>query len=241
MSEDDQPSSKRAQIKELRVKCKAELKAAGKDKEAQKRVQAKYDDLEKGLRMTSVIVEELPQVAEIQWTAKQAPISKSTQKKFLKASLKSLERNAINEANKDDAKVCEEESNAIQALLKTDGLVIEPIPADGSCLFASIAFQIPGHSADTIRTACVEYIRSHPDDFVPFLECSLPENLDHLSTDGWGGELELVAVSMIFSRPVHVYQKSGLLEISSQFKAAPLRVSFHEYLLSEPHYNAVRI
>ena len=103
------------------------------------------------------------------------------------------------------------------------------ISPDGHCLYSAIGDQLallgilpqPQTNYPFIRTVAADFIRSHRDDFLPFLPS--PESdgddagmltpaqfEDYCSsikdTATWGGELEIVALSRAFKIPIHIVQ-----------------------------------
>ncbi|KAJ3285971.1 OTU domain-containing protein 6B [Borealophlyctis nickersoniae] len=151
----------------------------------------------------------------------------------------------------------ERESEAIAQLLEPMSLKIKQIPPDGHCLYNAVAHQVTLHdegpvkSYKELRHAAAEFMRNHPDDFMPFLVndqgdgytpdeykeyCDRVEN-----TALWGGQLEIQALSRALNRPIHVVQMgSPLLKIGEDLPAKPLIVSYHKhaYGLGE-HYNSL--
>lgn len=123
------------------------------------------------------------------------------------------------------------EEERLHALLAPLGLAVRDIPADGHCLYRAVAHQLtlpatnPGTAAATagggmtyqqLRTAAAQYIRAHPDEFVPFLmeedadaadpQEALQQYCKELeSTAVWGGQLELSALAHVLKRHIKVY------------------------------------
>ncbi|RHY12551.1 hypothetical protein DYB30_010052 [Aphanomyces astaci] len=71
------------------------------------------------------------------------------------------------------------ESDAIAAQLTSLGLIVKEIPSDGHCMYHAVADQLkltrrlPFPSSDAyipLRQKTAAYLRSHADDFVPFVE-----------------------------------------------------------------------
>ena len=176
----------------------------------------------------------------IDWKVSESSVSKSTQKRLDREAADSERRRAIDAAHRGDEKYGREEMESIQRLLSQEdtNLVIESIPSDGSCLFSSIARNIPSATPQGMRAQCTEFIRKKPNDFAPFIDFDFDEYLKQLQHSAWGGELEIAALSKSLKRPIHVFRKSGKI-IFGENNATPIRVSFHEYLFSQPHYNAV--
>ena len=101
-----------------------------------------------------------------------------------------------------------------------------------------------------IRTAAADFIRSHPDDFLPFLPS--PESAgddagmltpaqfeDYCAsikdTATWGGEPEIVALSGAFKIPIHIVQggRPSIVvhePIGEHTNNDVLRISYHRKL-----------
>lgn len=105
-----------------------------------------------------------------------------------------------------------------------------------------------------LRGDASEYIRNHPQDFMPYLvretdgemfnENDLQVYLDKMQNQAvWGGQTEISALSKTYKCPVHVVQSdSPVVKIGEdEFKAArPLWLAYrrHRYGLGE-HYNSL--
>ncbi|KAG2183176.1 hypothetical protein INT43_006171 [Umbelopsis isabellina] len=98
------------------------------------------------------------------------------------------------------------ESDAIKELLVPMRLRVSEVPADGHCLYNAVADQLAKrYKVQTdykkLRKEAANYIRSHPDDFIPFLykddggmytEEDLKNYCDDLeNTAVWGGQIEV--------------------------------------------------
>jgi len=167
-------------------------------------------------------------------------------------------------------KEAKDEDNEIRKICKDLSLEIYEISPDGHCLYSAVGDQLallgilPPSQASYpfIRTAAADFIRSHPDDFIPFLPS--PESAggdagiltptqfeDYCSsikdTATWGGEPEIVALSGAFKIPIHIVQ-GGKPSIvvhkpsgGERTNYDVLRISYHRklYGLGE-HYNSLR-
>ncbi len=106
---------------------------------------------------------------------------------------------------------------------------IQPIPADGNCLFRAIAAQCPASSTteattgppmsyQEIRALCAQTMLAHESEFAPFCEYNNDDITNYqeythavqYSSHHWGGHLEIRALSTALQRPVHVYSSSTL-------------------------------
>ncbi|KAJ2660287.1 OTU protein [Coemansia sp. RSA 1199] len=151
------------------------------------------------------------------------------------------------------------ETEAIEKLIAGHSLGIQQIRPDGHCLYSAFADQVSTYhgqpaSYSQMRQRAAEYMRSHCDDFIPFMthdngdmftaedfeqHCDDVEN-----TATWGGQQEITALSHALQLPVHIFQ-SGLpiLQIGEDTYAAkdPVNLSYHRhaYGLGE-HYNSLR-
>uniref|UniRef100_A0A915BGL0 OTU domain-containing protein n=1 Tax=Parascaris univalens TaxID=6257 RepID=A0A915BGL0_PARUN len=157
------------------------------------------------------------------------------------------------------------ERAAIEEVLRKRGLSLHEIPPDGDCLYNAIAHQlslIGMTSAKTsgadIRRKAAAFIRSHKDEFLPFLTdrdgspidefhfeeyCGL---IERCSSDGgeWGGEPELRALSSSLERRIEVIQPEGRCAVFGEefITKKPITITFHRhaYNLGE-HYNSTDV
>lgn len=129
------------------------------------------------------------------------------------------------------------------------------IPADGHCLFASIADQLKIRhntikTVQELRSEAADYIRKHPNDFSPFLfdENTMsmreiePYCVELESTAIWGGDLEITAFSQIFDSPITVLINGQSPFIANESGKNPeLKLAYykHSFGLGE-HYNSLR-
>lgn len=65
------------------------------------------------------------------------------------------------------------ESQKLVQILSTRQLAIKQIPSDGHCMYRAIEDQLKERqnswTVATLRSQTAEYVRSHMDDFLPFL------------------------------------------------------------------------
>ncbi|KAF5122744.1 hypothetical protein DV495_004185 [Geotrichum candidum] len=145
-----------------------------------------------------------------------------------------------------------ENMNSILSIRK---LKVHEVPADGHCLFASVADQLKVRhnitkTVQELRSAAAEHIRKHPNDFSPFLFDETTMTIKEIepyceeleNTAIWGGDLEITAFSQIFDCPITV-----IINGQSPFAANPegknpeLKLAYykHSFGLGE-HYNSLR-
>ncbi|KAJ1732208.1 OTU protein [Coemansia biformis] len=155
--------------------------------------------------------------------------------------------------------VAADEAAAIGELARARGLCVREIRADGHCLYSAIADQLCAYHGQPaaypqIRKRAAEYMRSHRDDFIPFMAREDGEMFDEddyarhcddvESTAAWGGQQEITALSHALELPIHVYQIGmPVLRVGEEEYGAkaPVNLSYHRhaYGLGE-HYNSLR-
>jgi len=157
-------------------------------------------------------------------------------------------------------------------------LRVKEMVSDGHCLYRALADQAQAHelpvsssggssSFMSLRRLCAEYMRSHRDEFAPFVLTDEGEPLDdagwasYLSSleseqaAVWGGHTEIVALSKALRRPIVVWSADGKMELGEEFcgpaaaassSASPaadptaLHISFHRHYFGlGNHYNSV--
>lgn len=139
----------------------------------------------------------------------------------------------------------EREYVKLDTSLRERGLRIEKVDADGSCLFSSFAFHLPGSTSESLRNEAVDFMLSHADDFAPFIDSeAYPNGFDDYClrmrrAGTWGGQLEIQALSLSKMINVYVFQtgdKSTIKMINFDEKSTQcITVSYHD----GEHYNAV--
>ncbi|VDK53909.1 unnamed protein product [Anisakis simplex] len=154
---------------------------------------------------------------------------------------------------------------AIENVLKERGLSLHEISADGDCLYNAIAHQLSLMSKSSndkismsdIRSKAATYIRSHKDDFLPFLSSRDGEPISEFYFDEycnlverscenggeWGGEPELRALSSALERSIIVIQPEGrLIKFGDEFSSkTPITITFHRYAFNlGEHYNSTK-
>ncbi|EGW31963.1 uncharacterized protein SPAPADRAFT_139145 [Spathaspora passalidarum NRRL Y-27907] len=147
------------------------------------------------------------------------------------------------------------EIDSMNQLLSINNLYSFDIKPDGHCLFASIQDQLKiRHSIEKtiqdLRDCSGEYIKSHSDDFIPFLFDEntgslrdIDEYIEELTTTAmWGSDMEILALANTFECPISVYMAgASTMTINPTGKAPELKLGYykHSYGLGE-HYNSLR-
>lgn len=142
------------------------------------------------------------------------------------------------------------EEQAIAERLARDGLAIMQIQPDGHCMYKAVCVQLgrPVDEYALVRAAVASHIRSHRDEFVPFLLTDEGDlmNAEQVEayceaierTATWGGHVELVALASVYRRPIVVYTADELLRFGDG-DGSPICLTFHRYLLGlGEHYNS---
>ncbi|XP_018327750.1 deubiquitinase OTUD6B [Agrilus planipennis] len=147
------------------------------------------------------------------------------------------------------------ELQSIEQILKSQGLEMYNIPADGNCLYYAINHQLEITGRDTLtisklRKLTANYMRDNKDDFMPFMytpnEDPMTEELfekycnDVEKTKMWGSQLEIKALSSTLKCPIKVIQGNGPIALQGEnYEGPPLILTYHRYLYRlGAHYNS---
>ena len=146
------------------------------------------------------------------------------------------------------ARQTQDEDAQFEAALEELGVRVVGVAGDGNCMFRSIADQIEGNanSHRRYRAAVVDFIRSHREEFEPFMEDDekFDDYVARMDTDAeWGGHQELFAAAQALKVNFVIHQWQGpRMELYTQtadpsVETPPtLHLSYH----GEMHYNSVR-
>lgn len=166
---------------------------------------------------------------------------------------------------------------ALLELFQKHGLKEQVIRADGHCLYSAIADQMVSQDLDlkpriapkiigqeqdgevaakqegytVVRRAAADWIASHADDFVPFLEEPLDSYVIKVRDTGeWGGHMELLALARTYGVNIKVLHSDGRVDTiepgvegepsaAGEEKELWLAYYKHGFGLGE-HYNSLR-
>uniref|UniRef100_A0A8C8RP55 ubiquitinyl hydrolase 1 n=1 Tax=Pelusios castaneus TaxID=367368 RepID=A0A8C8RP55_9SAUR len=189
----------------------------------------------------------------------QPRISKAQKRREKKAALEKEREERIAEAEIENLTGARHlESQSLAQVLAARQLEIKQIPSDGHCMYRAIEDQLKNQQISctvaTLRSQTAEYMRSHVDDFLPFLTNPNTGDVynrgefekycdDIVNTAAWGGQLELRALSHILQKPIEVVQMdSPPIIVGEEYSSKPLILVYmrHAYGLGE-HYNSVKL
>ncbi|XP_071356695.1 deubiquitinase OTUD6B [Trachinotus anak] len=191
---------------------------------------------------------------------KQPRVTKAQKRRDKKAAQEKERESRIAEAEVQNLQgVRHQEGLKLAQKLAQQQLQIKEISSDGHCMYRAIEDQLaqrskPGStmSVKELRSRTADHMRSHADDFLPFL--TNPNTGDMYSTDefekycsevehtaAWGGQLELRALTQVLHLPIEVIQAdSPAIKIGEEYDGDPITLVYmrHAYGLGE-HYNSV--
>lgn len=136
-------------------------------------------------------------------------------------------------------------NQSIRQQLQEQGLCVHDIAADGHCLFRSMWDQLDGTSNvqdhRELRSVIVDRIEEDKDFFSLFIEDDEPfeEYIKRMRGDGWGGNVEMQACSVLFKCNIRVYQDGMPSWTIQNFPEdhMMLHLSYHD----GNHFNSVRM
>ncbi|KAJ8334298.1 hypothetical protein SKAU_G00399370 [Synaphobranchus kaupii] len=189
--------------------------------------------------------------------AKQSRTSKAQKRRDKKAALEKERESRIAEAEVENLSgFRHQEGVKLSLKLAERQLQIKEISSDGHCMYRAVEDQLRGcghaFSLAQLRALTAQHMRSHADDFLPFLTNPNSGDMysagefekycgDVESTAAWGGQLELRALTRVLQMPIEVIQaESPTVVIGEEYHKAPIMLIYmrHAYGLGE-HYNSV--
>lgn len=248
---------RRKQLTEEIAKIEADLSQKHKEELRQLKSNAntKVEEVLNGVETMKVEGAE-----EEEGEVKQPRVTKAQKRRDKKAAQEKERESRIAEAEVQNLQgVRHQEGLKLAQKLAQQQLQIKEISSDGHCMYRAIEDQLaqlsqPGviMSVKELRSRTAEHMRSHADDFLPFL--TNPNTGDMYTTDefekycsdvehtaAWGGQLELRALTQVLRLPVEVIQAdSPAIKIGEEFDSKPITLVYmrHAYGLGE-HYNSV--
>ena len=188
--------------------------------------------------------------------AAQARIAKAAKKKNKKAAKEAeLQRVKDEIAENAGPALRDMELDAINALLIPIKSRVKEIEPDGNCMYRSISEQAmrqdPSLDYIKLRKIAADYMRTHAEDFAPFIEegidftnyCDRVENIQ--GKVEWGGQIEIRALSSALRREIQIYDSTAPVLVMDNDgdvdkSLDSIRITYHRhfYALGE-HYNSV--
>ncbi|XP_071401792.1 deubiquitinase OTUD6B isoform X1 [Centroberyx affinis] len=251
---------RRKQLTEDIAKLEAELNQKHEEELGQLKTTAdtQVEEVVNGVESMTVVGEE--QKEEV----KQSRVSKAQKRRDKKAAQEKERDSRIAEAEVQNLQgVRHQEGLKLAQKLAQRQLQIREISSDGHCMYRAIEDQlvqravvhiIPGLSLSLkeLRSRTAEHMRSHADDFLPFLTNANTGDMyttdefekycsDVEHTAAWGGQLELRALTQVLHLPIEVIQAdSPTIKIGEEYDSNPITLIYmrHAYGLGE-HYNSV--
>ncbi|XP_063040814.1 deubiquitinase OTUD6B [Engraulis encrasicolus] len=213
-------------------------------------VTAKVEEVVNGIESVGIDDEE-------QKENKQSRTSKAQKRRDKKAAMERDREARIAEAEVENLQGSRHlEGLQLRQKLAERQLQIREIQSDGHCMYQAIDHQlgVRGQAVglSKLRGRTAEYMRSHADDFLPFLTNTNTGDMfsadefeaycnDVERTAAWGGQLELRALTEALKLPIEVVQAdTPLLTIGEEYKQPPITLVYmrHAFGLGE-HYNSV--
>ncbi|XP_066531145.1 deubiquitinase OTUD6B [Hoplias malabaricus] len=189
--------------------------------------------------------------------SKQAKVSKAQKRRDKKAAQEKERENRIAEAEVENLSGSRhQEGLKLRQKLAEKQLQIKEISSDGHCLYRAVGDQLAMRGLSLgikeLRAQTAQYMRSHSDDFLPFLTNANTGDMytvdefekyctDIAETAAWGGQLELRALTHVLQFPIEVIQAdSPAIVIGEEYSKQPVTLIYmrHAYGLGE-HYNSV--
>eukprot|EP00388_Colpodella_angusta_P012786 GDKJ01032315.1.p1 GENE.GDKJ01032315.1~~GDKJ01032315.1.p1 ORF type:complete len:318 (+),score=63.06 GDKJ01032315.1:24-956(+) len=167
-------------------------------------------------------------------------IFKKRLKKFEKLAKLECEQQMLEKEMNESPGCAENEKQILIAQLKSESLVLYPVPGDGNCLFSSVLHQLYIHKLlhlidlpnksvacfwndfDNIlffRRLVIDNMRNNIDDYAPFLIGDGVTDVDVYFVDmispescrkAWGGECELKSICNLFGINIQVFNADSL-------------------------------
>lgn len=137
------------------------------------------------------------------------------------------------------------QKKSIRVQLRELGLYVHDIAADGHCLFRSLWDQLNGTAQiedhRQLRSVIMNHVEENKEFFSLFIEDDehFDDYIKRMRGDGWGGNLEMHACSVLFECNIRVYQ-DGMPSWTIQNFPEESRMMLHLSYHDGNHYNSVR-
>nr|XP_055076133.1 deubiquitinase OTUD6B [Misgurnus anguillicaudatus] len=242
---------RRKQLTEDIAKLEAELSQKHENELRQRNISSSVEEVSNALDSVNLANN------EEETDGKQTRTSKAQKRRDKRAALEKERETRIAEAEVENLTGSRHLENLkLKDKLAERHLQIKEISSDGHCMYRAVEDQLLVRGCalglKELRARTAQYMRSHTDDFLPFL--SDPNTGDMYTADefekycndvadtaAWGGQLELKALSQVLQLPIEVIQAESLsIIIGEEYDRPPITLIYmrHAYGLGE-HYNSV--
>eukprot|EP01097_Dermamoeba_algensis_P005796 TRINITY_DN365_c0_g1_i1.p1 TRINITY_DN365_c0_g1~~TRINITY_DN365_c0_g1_i1.p1 ORF type:complete len:282 (-),score=76.48 TRINITY_DN365_c0_g1_i1:97-942(-) len=244
------------ELKDLQAQQQKQVNAVKGDKKKKAELSDKFKAAERELllkhqeELKVFQSEKVPdEVQQLQSVPSNPPkASKAMRRKAAKQAQEEELEKQKDEERKNVINLRQVEVDKILKKLEPLNLTLKEIPSDGNCLYNAIAHQLNLHkislqTARELRQKTSSYLRSHPDEFIPYLEsdenfedyCSKIEN-----SNEWGGQLEVKALSHVLDTSIRIISSDAPDVVMGENNQNAITITFHRhyYALGE-HYNSV--
>ncbi|XP_065148747.1 deubiquitinase OTUD6B [Paramisgurnus dabryanus] len=242
---------RRKQLTEDIAKLEAELSQKHENELRQLNISSSVEEVSNALDSVTVTNN------EEETDGKQTRTSKAQKRRDKRAALEKERETRIAEAEVENLTGSRHLENLkLKEKLAERHLQIKEISSDGHCMYRAVEDQLMVRGCalglKELRAQTAQYMRSHADDFLPFLTDPNTGDMytadefekycnDVADTAAWGGQLELKALSQVLQMPIEVIQAESLsIIIGEEYDRPPITLIYmrHAYGLGE-HYNSV--
>lgn len=242
---------RRKQLTEDIAKLEAELSQKHENELRQLNISSSVEEVSNALDSVNVTNN------EEETDGKQTRTSKAQKRRDKRAALEKERETRIAEAEVENLTGSRHLENLkLKEKLAERHLQIKEISSDGHCMYRAVEDQLMVRGCalglKELRAQTAQYMRSHADDFLPFLTDPNTGDMytaeefekycnDVADTAAWGGQLELKALSQVLQLPIEVIQAESLsIIIGEEYDRPPITLIYmrHAYGLGE-HYNSV--
>ncbi|CAK4235631.1 unnamed protein product [Aphanomyces euteiches] len=260
-------SSQKALVKKWKSENMSKKEIESKLVEMENEIKVRHDtELDNISKQTASTDEPEIKLAEVivEKATSTAKLDKAQRKRDKKKQEEKARQERIANESRDIVSKRQIECDQIADKLKALNMAIKEVPSDGHCMYHAIADQLkrmdflPHMSMEShvyLRLRTAKYLRSHANDFLPFVELNYESDVSNEDqfeeyckrveeSSDWGGQIELRALAQALEFPIEVHSATtDVIKMGEEFSKigeAPLRLSYHlhYYSLGE-HYNSV--
>lgn len=152
-----------------------------------------------------------------------------------------VRRPSLHRSSSEYAPPQDEETKFRDELKRVKNWSIRDMAGDGNCLFRSVSHQIYGDAKyhALVREKCMDYVEAEITFFSNYIDGDVKVYVNRMRQDGeWGDNVEIQAMSEIYSRRVEIYAYNTEPMKTYQRHLGgsnPIRISYH----CRSHYNSM--